>query len=274
MMKSSVTISLVPEARSGPFIFHGDLEKSLESAASIGFDGVELFLPGAEAVQESWLGPALKDRGLTLSALGTGAGYLLNGWTLSDPSRSVREKAIRFIEQLLCLASQFEAPVIVGSMQGSSRNREEHDEALPRLIDSLERLASTASHEGTEILLEPLNRYETNLVNTLQQGVDLLKKIPGSGIRLLADLFHMNIEEQSLTHSLREAAEFVGHVHFVDSNRRAAGFGHLKLGEISEVLHQTGFEGYLSAEALPYPDSTQAAEQSLASFDRHIRPKR
>jgi sugar phosphate isomerase/epimerase len=85
---------------------------------------------------------------------------------------------------------------------------------------------------------------------------------------LLADLFHMNIEECDLAAALRAGAERIGHVHFVDSNRQAAGQGHLDFAPIAAALLQSRYSGFLSAEALPLPDSRTAAETTMKTFRR------
>jgi sugar phosphate isomerase/epimerase len=78
----------------------------------------------------------------------------------------------------------------------------------------------------------------------------------------------MNIEESSIADALRETARYIGHVHFADSNRRAIGFGHTNVAHIIEALRKMGFEGYLSAEIFPLPDSETASRQTIKSF-RH-----
>jgi sugar phosphate isomerase/epimerase len=79
-----------------------------------------------------------------------------------------------------------------------------------------------------------------------------------------------NIEEVDLALALRAAAPFVGHVHFADSNRRAAGMGHTDFGPIVEALREIGYNGYLSAEVLPLPDPDAAARQTIESFRKYV----
>ena len=66
------------------------------------------------------------------------------------------------------------------------------------------------------------------------------------------------------------AGPHVGHVHFADSNRRAAGMGHTDFAPVVKALREIGYAGYLSAEVLPLPNSTAAAKQTIESFRRHI----
>ena len=130
----------------------------------------------------------------------------------------------------------------------------------------MERLGARAAGHGQKLIYEPLNRYETNVAVTLEQGMQLLDPLPDEQVVLLADLFHMNIEEADPAQALRRAGQRVGHVHFVDSNRQAAGRGHLNFHAIADALRDIGYGGYASAEAFPVPDSRTAAAQTMEMF--------
>jgi sugar phosphate isomerase/epimerase len=104
------------------------------------------------------------------------------------------------------------------------------------------------------------------MINNLSDGIKLIGSLDCSSVFLLADLFHMNIEEESIGGSIRSAGKHIGHLHFVDSNRRPAGMGHIDLAEVAEALKEIGFDGYASAEALAYPDPDSAAVQTMGAF--------
>lgn len=263
-MRAAVTISLVPESRGGPFIFWDDLAASCQQASELGFEAVEVFAPGPEAAPQ--LSSLLRDYQLKLAAVGTGAGWLVHRLTLTSPEESIRRRALEFIQSLVDWAGRLGAPVIIGSMQGRSGEGVSPQQARDWLRWSLDELGETARHFQVPLLYEPLNRYETNLVNTQQQGVELLQSLQTDNVRLLADLFHMNIEEADVARGLQVAGRLLGHVHFVDSNRRPAGCGHLNFGPVITALRDIGYQGYLSAEALPWPDSAVAAAQTLRAF--------
>ena len=156
-------------------------------------------------------------------------------------------------------------------MQGRSGPDVAKPTALGYLADALEVLGEHARPHGVPLLFEPLNRYETDLVNTLDSGVRLLRSLSTDNVRLLADLFHMNIEEAHLAEAILAARPYVGHLHFVDSNRRAAGLGHIDYGPIVKALRASGFDGFASAEAFPLPDPDTAASRTIQSFRRHFR---
>jgi sugar phosphate isomerase/epimerase len=268
-MKSAITVALAPEFKGGPFVFWDDLATSCAKARELGFDAVELFPPNPDAVNPDELRVLLDDNGLSLAAVGTGAGWVKHKLSFTSPDEATREKAVAFAERMMDFAARFDAPAIVGSMQGRADGAVTKQVALRYLGNALFKLDEHAADLGTTLLYEPLNRYETNLVNTLANGVTLLGGIGARNVKLLADLFHMNIEEADLAGALGKAGAHVGHVHFADSNRKAAGLGHTDFAAVVAALRAVGYEGYLSAEVFPLPDSDTAAKQTIDSFRRH-----
>jgi sugar phosphate isomerase/epimerase len=270
MIRSSVTVSLVPAARGGPFVFWDDLAAACRQAAELGFHAVEVFPPSGQAVDADDLGGLLRQYGLKLAAVGTGAGWLLHKLSLSSGDAARREEARDFVRGIIEFAGSFGAPAIVGSMQGRAAEGVEKGEALGHLAAALDALGESARDYGVPLLFEPLNRYETNLVNTLDDGVRLLKSLETDNVKLLADLFHMNIEEADLAAALRAAGGHVGHLHLADSNRRPAGCGHTAFAPVAAALRETGYGGYVSAEAFPYPDPAAAARQTIEAYHKHF----
>lgn len=266
MIKSSVTISIVDEARSGPFVFHGDWENGCESASRLGYHAVELFASSGSAIRDGQIRQGLERHNLQLSAVGTGAGWVRNKWHLCHSDRSIRQKAMEFIMDIIDAGAEYGAPAILGSMQGRWDMEIPREEALDYLAESLIQLGKHAYKAGTVFLYEPLNRYETNLINCMDDAMRFLDKMSIGNIYILADLFHMNIEECSISDALAKAGSRIGHVHFVDSNRRAAGMGHIEFSPIVETLKNLRYEGYLSAEAFPWPDSTSAAAKTMETL--------
>ena len=265
-MKCAVTISLVPEARGGPFVYWDDLAAGCREAAARGFDAVEIFPPGPEAIDVEELRGLLDDNGLSVAAVGTGAGWVKHRLSLTSADEVVREKAIAFVKSIMDLAAKFDAPAIIGSMQGKWEGAVSKQVALRYLGNALFKLDEHADDLGTTLLYEPLNRYETNLINTLGDAVQMLTGTATRNVKILADLYHMNIEEANVADAIRAAGPHVGHVHFADSNRRAAGLGHTDFMPIFAALVEIGYAGYLSAEVLPLPDPDTAARQTVATF--------
>lgn len=269
-MHTAVTICLVPEAREGPFVLHaaeldGGLAAACRIAADLGFDAVEIFPATAAEFPAAELKSLLTAHGLRLAAVGTGAGWLRHGLHLCHADADARRRAREFIGAIVDAAGDLGAPAIIGSMQGRSTADVPRTAALDHLADALAALGGQAAGHGQVLLYEPLNRYETNLFNRQVEAAEFIRGRGLGGVKLLCDLFHMNIEEADPAAALVACAGLVGHVHWADSNRQAMGFGHTAPGPIVDALRRIGYEGFLSAEVFPLPTPVEAARQSVAS---------
>lgn len=275
-MKSAVTISLVPEARGGPFVFWDDLEAGIAKAKALGFDAVEIFAPGPEQIAASVVKPLLDKYGLSCAAVGTGAGWVKHKLRLTSPDADERRRAKAFVRGIIDAGAPLGAPAIIGSMQGRWGDGVEREQAIAWLAEGLSELSLHARSRGVKLIYEPLNRYETNLVNDVAGGVKFIHHVASisseaaSNLTLLADLFHMNIEEADIARAIRAGGHHIGHVHLADSNRRPAGLGHTNFAPIAEALRQIGYDGYVSAEAFSYPDADAAARYTMEAFARYF----
>lgn len=272
MIQSCATIALVPEIKSGPWIYWHDLPSSLAHASSLGFDAVELFTASHDALDVHETKALLEKYALKIAAVGTGAGKVIHGLTLTDPDASIRKKAIEFIAKMIEFGAQFNAPAIIGSMQGNVPPGVEKEQALNCLAEGLSSLGNLAGSLGVKLIYEPLNRYETNLINTLEDGAQFLQSHQLQHVGLLADLFHMNIEEADMASSILKAKDSIIHVHFADSNRRPVGNGHSDLTAVAQALKEINYHGFVSAEAFPWPDSQAAARKTIESFTHYFKP--
>ena len=265
-MKSAITVSLVPQARGGPFVFWDGLVDACERASAMGFDAIEIFPPNGAALDVPGIQALLVQHDLAVAAVGTGGGWVVNKWTLTHADVAIREQARSFIHGIIETAAALDAPAILGSMQGRWEGDVTREQALDWLAEALADFGARAGALGQPFLYEPLNRYETNLIHRTPDAAAWLRAQKIGGVKILSDLFHMNIEEPDLAAALREAGDLVGHVHFADSNRRAIGMGHTDIAPIVAALRDIGYAGYLSAEILPLPDSGAAARQTIESF--------
>ncbi len=270
MSNSAITVSLVEEARGGPFVFWEGLPDAFARAAALGFDAVEIFAPGPDAVDRSELRQLVSSTGLQVAAVGTGAGMVKHGLSLTDPDAGRRTAARDFIQSMIDFGGEFSAPAIIGSMQGRYGGEVSHERALEYLAESVETLGSHAATYNVPLIYEPLNRYETNLINTVSDGVAFLDRLSSDNVKLLADLFHMNIEEAHVAEAIVAGSGHIGHVHLVDSNRRAAGLGHMDYSPIASALRAIDYDGYLCAEAFPLPDSQTAAHKTMETIQRYF----
>jgi sugar phosphate isomerase/epimerase len=137
------------------------------------------------------------------------------------------------------------------------------------LLDALRTLGEHAVSEGVELYLEPLNRYEDHMVNRLDQAVNLVNAAGVGGLRVAADTYHMNIEEDDPADSVRTAAAFIGHVQVSDSNRFQPGAGHLDWKGVLGTLDDVGYDGYLAVECRLRGEAVEAVA-SIPPFLRKV----
>jgi sugar phosphate isomerase/epimerase len=266
-MKSCVTISLVKEAEGGPFVFWHDLADGCHQAAELGYDAVEVFAPSPDAVDRDELRGLLDQYSLELAAVGTGAGWVVQKLCLTSPDAENRAKAKDFVRGIIDFGGPFGASAIIGSMQGRwDKHGVDKETAFAYLSEALNELGEYSAQYNIPLIYEPLNRYETNMITRIEDGVTFMKSLSTDNVVLLADLFHMNIEEVNVADAIRSGAGHIGHVHFVDSNRRPASCGHTDFAPIFAALKEIGYDKFLSAEAFAYPDSSEAARLTIESY--------
>jgi sugar phosphate isomerase/epimerase len=114
--------------------------------------------------------------------------------------------------------------------------------------------------------IEPINRYETDLLNDVQSGLRFLERLGQDNVGLLLDTFHMNIEERNLIESIRLARTRLFHFHVADSNRWYPGAGHIDFRSVLATLDDIDYSGFVSAEILPMPDPDSAAKNTIESL--------
>ena len=266
-MKKGIVVSTQPTKFSA-LAFKEDFEKSIKKVADLGFDGAELAVRNPEDLKVEDVIKIIKENNLEVPAIGTGQAYGEEGLSFSDTDEVIRKMAVKRINNQIIFASHFNAQVIIGLIRGIIKENVDKTEAEEWTIDCLRKCTEFAKEYNIGLTLEPVNRYESNFINTLNEGIEFIKRVGASNLRLLADTFHMNIEEVSIYDSIIQAKDYITHVHFADSNRWAPGCGHLDFKEIIKTLKKINYQGYVSAEILPLPDPDTAARITAKTLDK------
>jgi len=181
---------------------------------------------------------------------------------LTNPDEAQREEAIRVLSGLVELASEFGGMVNLGRCRGFIAPDQTEREATELFFKSLDALLPKAKDLGVTVIIEPVNRYEINFINNVEECAALIKEVPHDNIGIMPDVFHMNIEDANIGRALAENAARVKYVHLADSNRLAPGWGHLDFNEVFAGLQKGGYNGWVSIEILPKPDPDAAARQA------------
>ena len=266
-MKKSIVVS-ISSTKFSALAFKEDFEKSIKKVADLGFDGAELAVRNPKDLKVENVIKIIKENDLEVPAIGTGQAYGEEGLSFSDPDEAVRKMAVDRIKDQIIFASHFGAQVIIGLIRGKVEESVSQTEAEEWTIDCLRRCTEFAKEYNVRLVLEPVNRYESNFINTLNEGIEFIKRVGASNLRLLADTFHMNIEEVSIYDSIIQAKDYISHVHFADSNRWAPGCGHLDFEKIVQALKKINYQGYVSAEILPLPDPDNCARLTIEHLNK------
>jgi sugar phosphate isomerase/epimerase len=199
----------------------------------------------------------LEARGLTVSSL----------VGLEDPERDcahestqLRRRAGEFLRASLEQADALGAPVLIVvptfRTDGDPAQREAE---LERAAETIGGAARTSGAGGPTIALEALNRYETHLIRTLADADALRQRIALPNVEIMADVFHMDIEEDSIPEALRAHGDHIVHVHLADNQRREPGTGHLDFAGAFEALAGSAYSGALAMEFMPVSDAALRA---------------
>ena len=219
------------------------VREKYERANGFGFDAIEISVDPLRAASE-----AIRER-VPVSAIC--GGY--RGW-LIDPDAESRRLARADLTRLLGLAGELGCGCVVVPIWGRTRNlpnigtgrTREEDEAL--FVEAMIELAAEAARRGARLFIEPLNRYQNDVCNTIGDALRLRERIASDAVFVMGDAFHMNMEESDLGDPLRAAGRWLGHVHLADNHRLEPGTGHLDLRPMFAALAEIGYQGFASFE--------------------------
>jgi sugar phosphate isomerase/epimerase len=227
--------------------------EAIDRVAAAGYPAIEI-----AAVPELDVGAAserLDARGLTVSSMcWIGLGYPERD--CAHESERIRRQAGDYLRTCLDQAHALGAGTLVlvptfRTQPDASGREAELDRAAQTISGAIDGISS----DGVVIALEALNRYETHLLRTLADADRLRRLIGSPNVQLMADVFHMNIEEDSIAASLRAYADHIVHVHLADNQRREPGSGQLDFASVFDALADAAYTGPLAMEFLPATDA-------------------
>jgi sugar phosphate isomerase/epimerase len=246
------------------------LSEKWETIQKLGYQGIELRGLGDFAFEKrlSELQKARADGAYFPSVC------VIMSHFIGDFDKAKRRNAIENMKSLLSVIAEVGGKgAITPASYGMHSNRlppftaprtPEEDQQV--LIEGLQELGEHAAKHKVQVFLEPLNRYEDHMLNTLEQGVALIKKVGLPSVTLMADLYHMNIEEKNSAQALIDAKDYLAHVHLADSNRLEPGQGQTDFAKIKAALKQINYDGFLALECRFADEARLALEKSICLF--------
>lgn len=270
-MKTSVSLSVFEAPKKMPALFSGGTEENISRIKALGYDGVDLFIRDPHDPATDKTIALLKQYELGVGAI-MPAALAGEGLFLSDVNPEIRKEAIRRIGEIVEIAGEVGGMVSLGLVRGNKTEQESYESFEERFTESCMRMLELAEPLQVDLIIEPINRYEINTMNSVRETLDYLKKVK-LPLYLMLDTFHMNIEDVNIAEMLLEALPYTKHIHFLDSNRLSPSMGHLDMESYYELLKQAGYQGYLCLEALPTNENRDLCAVTGAEFFERMKEK-
>jgi D-psicose/D-tagatose/L-ribulose 3-epimerase len=217
----------------------------LPQLAELGYACVELPLLAPETVDTGAARRACEAAGLACTA----SSALPRGASLLDPAE--RKAGIAFLARCAAAAAECGATILCGPLYtpvGQLPGRPRMPAEWQSCVEGLRAAGDRAAAFGVTLAIEPLNRFETHFLNTLDDAARLLDEVAHPAVALHPDTFHMNIEEKQLSEAIRRAARHIRHIHLSENDRGSLGTGHVDWAGVRDALRTIGYRGWLVAE--------------------------
>ena len=161
---------------------------------------------------------------------------------------------VHYMHQLLKIAGALGTRVIAGPLYSATGRAEavakrDYDRQWKTVVGHLKTICSEADDRGKTICVEPLNRFETDFINTVDQALELIDDVGSPALKLLLDTFHMNIEEKDIGAAIRRAGDCVGHIHASATDRGTPGNDHLDWVGLARALRGVRYDGAVVIES-------------------------
>jgi len=227
-----------------------------------GYDGVEPFITPDEPVNLSAVRATLDRLGLER----TTCTVLPRDASLASYDAAHRANGVAYLKKCIDRTAELGAHAICGPMHsalGFMTGNRRTDKEWNWVVKGLRAVAARAEKRGVCLCIEPLNRFETYFLNTLEDSARLVEEVGSPNVKIHFDTFHSNIEEKHQAEALRAVAKQVGHVHISENDRGIPGSGHVDWKGVFKVLKETGYDGWLTIESFAQPEPALAAAAAI-----------
>jgi D-psicose/D-tagatose/L-ribulose 3-epimerase len=226
---------------------HDECARAIAKSAEVGYDFIE-----APALDPSQIDPRFTREQLDKYGIGINFSLGLDFDTdisSGDPEKCKRGKAK--LEQAIAVCRDCGGEYIGGILHSAFGKHVVPTTAsgVARSVDILREVAETAAKSNITLVLEVVNRYESNVLNTAAQGVEMCKRIGASNVKVHLDVYHMNIEESDIPSAIMETGEHLGYFHTGDSHRGYMGSGTIDLAGVFRAIVRSGYQGPITFES-------------------------
>ena len=217
--------------------FTTDSVKLFPTFKKWGFDTIEIPIEDPSHIDPAKVKAAADKQGLAIGSVCAcmGPGRDLRG------SPEDQATGIAYVKAIIDQAAIMGCPRVIGPVYSVVGLTGAHEDAVKKqhfdlVVKNLKGLAAYAAARGVDICVEPLNRFETDFLNTCDQGLKLLRAVKAKNVKLHLDTFHMNIEEKNQAAAIKKAGKHLGHFHACGSDRGTPGNDHIDWKPIVAAL--------------------------------------
>jgi len=232
------------------------IKEVIERVSKLGYNGIEL-VGEPDIYNPDEINKLIKNEGLKICSIcgmhpGPGKDDLR---ALCHYEKKERDKAVDYIRKCVDLACECNARsvLIVPSLVGRPQYFKSKEDDIKYATDAISKAGEYAENKKIILTIEPINRYEVGLINSIDEAITMAKKINNKYVRIMGDTFHMQIEEwDGIPDAIRRAGKYwIQHLHCADNTREAPGKGTMPWREIIRALYDIDYEGVMSLEPLP-----------------------
>ncbi|MCC8025531.1 MAG: sugar phosphate isomerase/epimerase [Clostridium sp.] len=231
-----------------------DIYKSIDWLYDNDFDSIEVHIPSPDLVDSGRLKEYIQSKGMCASSIGTGLAVAYEQLVMTSKDREIRRRAIERLMRQCDLGAQLDCPVVIGSMRGKVEPGDTYGEVDRRMVESSKILMEYADSLGVDVVVEAIDRSETNYLRTAEEVLELIDKVGSSHLKVHLDTFHMNIEELDWEKPVLACGEKLGHVHVADNTRLYPGSGMIDFMPFLKALKKVNYSRSLVFEIYPGED--------------------
>lgn len=245
-----------------------DIADGIRRIARYGYDGVE-FIGEPDELNSGIIKNELKSNNIAASSICS----LYNmERDLVSSNKKVRDHTVEYIKKNVAFAREIGAGVVIVSPTACMKTHPEAslEQEWAWAVEGIREGAEFAKDYDVVLVIEAWNRYETYMINKVEQSMEMVDDVGMDNVGTMCDTFHMNIEEEDIAQAIRNAKGYLKHIHFADSTRAAPGHGHTDFKAAAAAIKDIGYKGYISMELLPAaadPFSVLAGGESREFYD-------
>ena len=228
--------------------WYEDVTPYIHKCKKAGYKSVEVSLLGQTPSSAKDISKLAKDLNITLTCT-TG---LSKEEDISSSGSGIQKNGIEALKRAIDMTAIMEAKLLTGVVHAawgiSNTMGKEKEDKFKNSSNSIKKISSLLTEKNIKLGIEPLNRYESDFINTVDEGLRLCELIDHPNVGLLLDAYHMNIEEKNMCQSIEKARDKLFHFQVAENDRGVPGSGSINWPEIFSTLKKINYKGHVSLE--------------------------